>query len=165
MKTVFAIGWIFVAACVLGCNRPVDRVEQEAREQKPSITPTEVFNLRTKCTELTDKWEQEGTLGATGSALQSDFVPHYDSVTNHCYVKVTVTKNFNFVYVPNKMYGPVSNNYLGIALYDVQTRQMLLNAQREGTTATGNDFRDDSKTTFSEFDKIANEINRLMREE
>jgi hypothetical protein len=53
---------IVIAACIAGCNSTPRRV-QESKEQpkeQPRLTPTEIFDLRTKCTELTDRMQKEG---------------------------------------------------------------------------------------------------------
>jgi hypothetical protein len=76
--------------------------------QKP--TATEVFNLRSKCTELGDRLMRD-TYGATG------VTSHYDPSSNRCYVRVVIFFEYS------------KNVYKAVELYDGQTHEKLASVQ------------------------------------
>jgi hypothetical protein len=135
-----------------------------ASAPKPRISAVEVFNLRTKCQELTEKWQDEGILGMTGAALTSEVESHYDPITNHCYAKVTVTKNFGYVYDAKFKGNKVPDDYLTVDLRDVQIKkQFLYIAQQNGHRTAMDERKDDSFN--ANYDAVKAEIDRLMSEE
>lgn len=130
---------------------------------KPRMSATEIFDLRTTCQELTEKWQEEGLLDATGNALTSEVESHYDPITNHCYAKTTVTKNFSYVDTrPSKDHVP--DDYLDVSLDDVQTKKQLLFASRRNGSRSAMDERKEDSFDAS-YDAVKAEIDRLMSEE
>jgi hypothetical protein len=135
-----------------------------ATPAKPRMSATEIFNLRTKCQQLTEKWQEDGVLGLTGPALTSEVESHYDPVSNHCYAKVTVTKNFGYVYDAKFKGDKASDDYLTITLGDAQIKkQILMLSQHNGSRMAMDERKDDSFNVS--YDAVKAEIDRLMSEE
>jgi hypothetical protein len=132
-----------VAFAIIGCSRPPKPASPEPPRSQRLPSATEVFNLRTKCQEIVNKDAQESLIGVVGTALSADIKSHYNAVTNHCYAEITVTKNFNF------NYPATPNDYRSTALYDAQTVDLLLDAEQQNGKQNGNDFTDETKTSFS----------------
>ena len=147
-------GILFLATLLIGCDV---RPKPETKSARQRLSPVQIFDLRTKCQAIVDKDVQEFFIAAVGNALRADVTSHYNPVTNHCYAEVVVTKNFGFVYPKTP------SNYRSDVLYDAQTRDLLLSAQRDGDTASGNDYRADN--IFSTFDKVTDQIHLLMTQE
>jgi hypothetical protein len=153
---------LLVLCLLVGCQS-APKPTPAPGSPRPRMSAAEIFNLRTKCQELTEKWQGEGFFGATGAALTSQVESHYDPVTNHCYAKVTVTKNFGYVDTrPSKDRTP--DDYLTISLCDVQTKQQLLIAIQEHSRKSAIDHRKGEDHSAS-FDAVQAEIDRLMNEE
>jgi hypothetical protein len=87
------------------------------------------FGLRTKCAEIGEKMAP--VYGLVGVALTSEMVSHYSPETNRCYIEFTNTKNFSFTH-PS-----VPDNYRTTAVYDGQTKELLVFADQEVTSHTG----------------------------
>jgi len=134
-----------------------DQSQNLTKPTRQRLSPIQVFDLRTKCQAIVDKDVEDTAMGAVGNALVADVKSHYNPLTNHCYAEVVVTKNFGFAYPKTP------SNYRGDALYDAQTRGLLLSAQREGDTTYGYDFRTDNST--STYDKVSDQIHLLMTQE
>jgi hypothetical protein len=95
--------------------------------------------------------------GAVGVALTSDVLSHYNPDSNRCYVQFTVTKNFSCTYPK------IPANYTTIAVYDGQTREMLVSAHREGEKSSGVIWTAQSfDDRYVTFDRASAEIDRLM---
>ena len=157
---------VLLAVALTGCNVAPKQADQPKDIERTYKLPsaTEVFNLRTKCTELTDKLVGDSVIGVVGAALQYDVVPHYNSKTNHCYAQDTTLKNFNFVRPKNATYPEIPNNYLSIALYDVQTKEMLYYASQEGDTKTGYDYTK-GDTIYLSFEDVSKKMDELMHQD
>jgi len=119
---------------------------------QPSFQPptaTELFNLRSRCAALGDKFLEDLIVG---SAITKSITSRYDPRTNHCYGDV-VTRN-------------VDASYYLRNLYDLQTAELLAFAKTEKGKKVGmifnrvSNYRDD--TGFSD----ANEyIDKIMQED
>jgi hypothetical protein len=138
----------------VGCNAQPRPVPKPARTR---LSPVQIFDLRTKCQAIVDKDVEDLAIGAVGNALNADVKSHYNPITNHCYALVDVTKNFGY------NWPETPNNYRSLALYDAQTRDLLLSAQQKGEAKFGNDFRGDN--IFSTYEKVSDQINVLMTQE
>ena len=95
--------------------------------------------------------------GLVGVALTSEVSSHYNPETNRCYVQVTATKNFSYAYPSTPA------NYLSVAVYDGQTKEMLVSAFQNGENSSGiiwiaQSFND----RYVTFEKASTEIERLM---
>jgi len=126
---------------------------------KPArLSPVQIFDLRTKCQQIVDKDVQEFSIAMVGNALVSDVKSHYNPVTNHCYAEVDVRKNFSF------NYPDTPTNYYSMALYDAQTRDLLMTTDQKGEKRSGIDWtaQDHYKQTY---DQIADKIQLLMTQE
>jgi hypothetical protein len=107
---------------------------------------------------MVDKEVKEGLIGIVGNALQADVTSHYNPETNHCYAEVYATKNFSF------KYPKTPDNFLSVALYDAQTRGMLMFAGRNGEKETGTDFTQEALGS-STYDQVLEKIDTLMKQD
>lgn len=121
------------------------------------LTASEVFNLRTKCADMVDK--QSEILGEVGIALTSDVSSHYNPDTNRCYAEVVTTKNFSYNYKEH----PVPDDYRTTAVYDAQTKKMLVLASQEGDKSYASDWIDNE--SFVSYDQWIARINQLMQDD
>lgn len=136
----WAAGCAFLFLSV-GCGT----VQQPPGPQLPSakseqrypngLTAVEVFDLRTKCRKLVDEGSENLDWGVVGPALTSSVYPHYNPDTNRCYVEEVATKNFFY------RGSDIANNYRTAAVYDAQTRQMLVFTYQGGTEDYAEDMR------------------------
>src|SRR5258705_2418346 len=117
---------VLVSLVVVGCNK---------LGTKPKLTATEIFDLRTKCQDIVDKDVREESIGMVGNALTAGVTAHYNPATNRCYARVSVMKILG--YSPST----VPDNYRSLALYDAQTRNLLLAGNQAGNARTGRDLR------------------------
>jgi len=131
----------------------------ELAKSRQRLTPVQVFDFRGKCQAIVDKDVEDLAIGMVGKALTADVKSHYNPVTNRCYAEVVVTKNFGFVWPKTP------NNYLSDALYDAQTRQILLMADREGDKQYGNVLSKEGGFDPIAYDKATDEIHLLMTQE
>ncbi len=71
---------------LVGCESP-----QPVASQPPfrAVTATEVFNLKTKCSELGDKLL---AINPVSAPFTHDQTSHYNPVTNNCYIDISVHK-------------------------------------------------------------------------
>ena len=122
-----------------------------AYAQQPYFQPptaTKLFNLRSRCAALGDKFLDDLLVGPH---IRKSITSHYSPRTNHCYGDL-VTQNI------------VGHSYSNRSLYDLQTGDLLAFAKTENGKQAGIIFGrppgDD--TGFSD----ANEyIDRLMQED
>lgn len=120
-----------------------------AAQQLP--TATEVFHLRSECTELGVKIMSENFIG---TALTQSQVSHYNSETNRCYVELTVQSvDLNAV--------GTKSEYFAAYLFDGQTKELLAFTKIEKGIKSGIAF----KKTISSFDKVSTYINEMMKDE
>jgi hypothetical protein len=152
LKHILLIG---VIVSQLGCDA---RSKPEPKATRQRLSPVQIFDLRTKCQAIVDKDVEDYAIGVVGNALRADTKSHYNPLTNHCYAEVLVTKNFNYNWPKTPA------NYRSDALYDAQTKDLLLIANQEGEKRYGNDFRT-SGMSFTTFDKASDEIQLLMTQE
>jgi len=150
LKIVSAI----LAIVLVGCNAQPKAAPKPTRSR---LSPTQIFDLRTKCQAIVDKDVEDLAIGIVGNALRADIKSHYNPITNHCYALVDVTKNFGY------NWPKTPNNYRSLALYDAQTRDILLSASQEGDAKSGNDFR--GNNIFSTYEKVSDQIHILMTQE
>lgn len=138
-----------------GCNQP--RVQGNTRPwSRPSLPASEEFNLRGKCAALAD--DMAPTYGLVGVALTSQALSHYNPETNRCYVQIRVTKNFSYSYPSTPA------NYLSIAVYDGQTKELLVSASQKGDASSGINWTAQAfNDRYVTFDKASAEIDRLMQ--
>jgi glycosylphosphatidylinositol transamidase (GPIT) subunit GPI8 len=71
----------------------------------------------------------------------------YNPDTNRCYAEVVVTKNFSYNYREH----PVSDIYRTTAVYDAQTKQILVMAVQDGDKSHANDFTNKANS-FTSYD-------------
>ena len=155
MKTV--VMSLLALVFMTGCNQPHVQQKAQPSSSRPRLSATEEFNLRGKCAALAD--EMAPGYGLVGVALTSEVLCHYNPETNRCYVQVTVTKNISHT-DPS-----IPSNYLSIAVYDGQTREILISASQEGETSSGQIWTaQSSNDPFVTFDKASAEIDRLMHD-
>jgi hypothetical protein len=119
----------------------------------------QVFDLRTKCQQIVDKDVDDLQIGVVGNALTANVKSHYNPVTNHCYAEVDVTKNFGF------KYPATPDNYRSVALYDAQTRDLLMIADQQGERRTGTDFTGPNGYAQATYDQMSDKIQALMSQE
>src|SRR5271156_5638821 len=141
MKARPIICAILVAVC--GCNTASPPPPAEVKVRYPNLTATELFDLRTKCAEMVEK--QSDWIGAVGIALKSDVYSHYNPDTNRCYAETVATKNFSYNYKEH----PIPDNYRTTAVYDAQTKQLLVIADQEGDKSHANDFTNKTESFTS----------------
>jgi len=79
------------------------------------LTQTELFNLRSKCSELADKFDDEV---AQGNLVPFHF-PYYNEMTNQCFVNRTITFDGSYDHGGNTLH----------FLNDVQTGGVLARSQ------------------------------------
>lgn len=151
MKT----GVLFLVVVLVGCNT---RLKPDSKPSRQRLSPVQIFDLRSKCQAIVDKNVEDLAIGVVGDALRSEVTSHYNPVTNHCYAEVVVLKNFAY------HYPKTPNNYASYALYDAQTRDLILTAHQEGDQRDGNDFRKGGFDSIT-FDKASEEIHLLMTQE
>jgi hypothetical protein len=113
------------------------------------------FGLRTKCAEIGEKMAP--VYGLVGVALTSEMVSHYSPETNRCYIEFTNTKNFSFTH-PS-----VPDNYRTTAVYDGQTKELLVFADQEGNKSHGEIWTADEH--YVTYEQAMAEIDRLMRDD
>jgi hypothetical protein len=146
MKTI-----LMLAGCVflLGCQKASEPkpVVDEPAFRKPS--PTEVFNLRSKCVELGEKILNGNVIG---SALAQEQVSHYDPKTNRCYISLTVHMADLTKY----------EDYYSRSLYDGQTGEMLGFAGSKKGVKSG-DFFDGSSAP--DFEAATKRMEALMADD
>jgi hypothetical protein len=96
-----------------------------------SPTATEVFDLRSKCAELSEKVLKNTVIS---NGLKKDQVSHYEPKTNRCYVQLTVWG------------GDLAkgSEYFQQSLFDGQTGQELAAIRREKGIRSGDIFIDPS---------------------
>ncbi len=82
-------------------------------------TATEIFDLRTKCSELGDKILR---LNPVDRSLSSEQNSHYDVKTNRCYV-------LHFVHSG-------SFDYMSEEVFDGQSRELMVSIERRGGKVT-----------------------------
>lgn len=150
MKIVSAV----LAIVLVGCNAQPKPAPKPARAR---LSPTQIFDLRTKCQAIVDKDVKDLYIGVVGNALTASVTSHYNPATTHCYAEVLVMKNFSYDWPKTP------NNYREDALYDAQTRDLLLINTREGDTTSANDFR--GGDIFSTYEKVSDQIHTLMTQE
>jgi hypothetical protein len=150
---------VAVAALIVvsGCKSVPPPVKERPRYPN-GLTASEVFNLRTKCVELVDKQAQ--VLGMVGVALTSEVSSHYNPDTNRCYAEVVVTKNFSYNYKEH----PIPDNYRSTAVYDAQTKQLLVIADQEGDKSHANDFTNKTES-FTSYDQGRARVSQLMQDD
>jgi hypothetical protein len=113
-------------------------------------TATELFNLRSRCAALGEKFLDELVIG---SALTKSATSRYDPRTNHCYGDV-VTQSI------------ADNSYFNRSLFDLQTSELLAFAKEEKGKKVGmvfgrmSDMRND--LGFSDANEF---IDKMMRED
>jgi len=152
MKRYAAVVLFAIALGGWGCSK-----HKTVPPTQPRVSATEEFNLRGKCAALGDTMEP--SYGRVGVALTSDMVTHYNPETNRCYVQFTATKNFGYSGSP-----PVADNYFTIAVYDGQTKEMLVYAQQDGDKSHGAIWtRQDFNERYTTLDKAQAETERLMQ--
>lgn len=151
MKAFAAVMLLAIALGGFGCRKP-----EKMPAAQPRLSATEEFNLRGKCAALGD--EMTATYGIVGDALISDMVTHYNPETNRCYVEFTATKNFAF------KYPSTPENYRTVAVYDGQTKEMLVYADQEGDKSNGIIWtRQAVNDRYTSFEKAQAEIDLLMQ--
>lgn len=131
----------------------------EERHYPNGLTPVEVFDLRTKCMKLVDEGSKDLSWGLVGNALINSTYPHYNPDTNHCYVETVATKNP--FYAPSD----IPNNYRTAAVYDAQTRQMLVVTDQEGARQSAQDDRPTATSLIVTYDQGEALIKQLMQED
>jgi hypothetical protein len=120
----------------------------DAYAQTPSAT--EVFNLRSRCAELGQKFVDDLVVG---SALTKSLTSRYDSRTNHCYGDVITESIGTF-------------SYHNRSLFDLQTGEILAFAKMERGNKVGMVFGRLSKMDNDLGFTDANEyIDKMMKED
>jgi hypothetical protein len=156
--------WVFaimLALLTAGCGSSQVAVPTtKPMKYSNGLTAAEVFNLRTKCSEIVDKLSNDYVIGVVGAALTSQVSSHYNPEMNRCYAEVVVTKNFSYDYKAH----PVPDNYRSTALYDAQTKNLLIHADQEGAKSFANDFTNQAGS-FEDYDKGLKRIEELMQED
>ena len=113
-------------------------------------TATELFNLRSRCAALGDKFLEELFVG---SAITKSITSRYDPRTNHCYGDLVART-------------VADGSYFNRGLYDLQTGELLAFAQIEKGKKVGmvfnrvSNYRDD--TGFSDSNEY---IDKIMQED
>jgi hypothetical protein len=140
---------VWLARCAAFCLLSWSAVYAQPYFQPP--TATELFNLRSRCAALGEKFLQDQSF--VGSTLSMSITSRYDPRTNHCYGDVTTRR-----------IGESSD--FNRSLYDLQTGEVLAFSKVEKGKTVGmvfgrlSDFRDD--VGFSD----ANEyIDKIMKED
>src|SRR5262249_53394591 len=109
---------------------------------------------------IVDKDVQDLAISVVGNALTAHVSSHYNPLTNHCYAEVLVTKNFGYDYPKTP------NDYRSDALYDAQTREILLDTMQVSDKRTAHDFtHEDTGTPFSDYETVSRRIHLLMTQE
>jgi hypothetical protein len=141
---------LLIAIVLVGCNAKPD--------SRPELSPVQLFDLRAKCQQTVDKDVEDLYIAVVGNALVADTKSHYNPVTNHCYAEVDVRKNLSY------NYPETPGNYYSMALYDAQTRDLLMAADQKGEQRFGTDWTvpDHNKQTY---DEVVVKINLLMTQE
>lgn len=127
---------------------------QERAYQLP--TATEVFRLRSACTELAEKI-LEGSL--IGPALSQEQISNYNPGTNRCYVELTVHAANLSEY---------DKHAFGRFLYDGQTKEMLATGQINHGKKSGMVFDKQHHTTDLEnagWDDASEYIDEMMTDD
>lgn len=80
---------LMIAAALLlcSCNNPTGQKQPVPTPAFRLPTPTEAFDLQSKCTALGQKILEDNVIG---SALTQEQVSRYDPTDNRCYVRLTV---------------------------------------------------------------------------
>jgi hypothetical protein len=84
MKIVSAI----LAIVLTGCNAQRKAAPKPARSR---LSPTQIFDLRTKCQAIIDKDVEDSAIGIVGNALRADIKSHYNPITTT--VRLNVEEN------------------------------------------------------------------------
>ncbi len=61
-------GILFLAFMLIGCDA---RPKPEPKPARQRLTPTQIFDLRTKCQGIVDKDVEDMAIGVVGNALES----------------------------------------------------------------------------------------------
>jgi hypothetical protein len=115
---------LFMGVFLLSSQSCTQREPSAETKGSPSENPTatELFNLRSRCTEL-------GAALGKSKGVNADFTSRYDFSSNRCYVKVT--------------YSISGSSWAGI--FDGQTRELIasisINADSKMTGIVGNECR------------------------
>src|SRR5215470_4970838 len=143
--------WVLFCVALVACNAsPKSEPTKFARQR---LTPVQIFDLRTKCQAIVDKDVEDLAIGVVGNALTAHVSSHYNPVTNHCYAEVLATKNFGYGYPQTP------GNYRSDALYDAQTKELLLHSMQESDKRTAQDFTDEhTGTIFSDYETVSRRI-------
>lgn len=132
----------------------------KAEQRYPNgLTAVEEFDLRTKCRKLVDEGSENLDWGGVGDALTSSVYSHYNPNTNRCYAETVATKNFFY------KGSDIPDNYRTAAVYDAQTRQMLIFADQEGTKSYGEDVRTTAASLMITRDHGEELIKQLMQDD
>jgi hypothetical protein len=131
-------------------TRPV--VVTPSAPVSPLPTATEVFVLRSKCSELGDKIKDANLIGP---ALTQSVVSHYEPRTNRCYVQLT-TQTANIT---------AGLTYLNQGLYDGQTNQLLAFVSMEHDVRKGMVFVKTDISGDTGFDQASEFINKMMEDD
>jgi hypothetical protein len=147
------------AVILAGCSH---KVEQPTKAKVARPSPAEIFNLRTKCQELSDKMLAEYAIGAHGPALRTvSESTHYNPETNHCYYESQLGKNFSFTGGP-KGFVPVADDYLTVQLVDVQTRDQLLYVTQQNGKRSAYDWMPGGAGSGADYKTVLDKIQELM---
>jgi hypothetical protein len=109
------MGVKILSAAILIASVPLGTASAQPTNQLP--TATEVFNLRSRCAALAEKFLEEN---AIGSALTQFQISNYEPRTNRCYVEFTT-----------QAIDPSKLDYHNRTLFDGQTREILAFAKTE----------------------------------
>ena len=149
--------WVLFSVVLAACNASP---KSEPKVTQHRLTSVQIFDLRTKCQAIVDKDVEELSIGVVENALTAHVSSHYNPITNHCYAEVLVTKNFGYDYPKTP------NDYRSDALYDAQTREILLDTMQASDKRTAHDFtHEDTGTPFSEYEAVSQHIHLLMTQE
>lgn len=147
----------FILSCLLvvavGCENKT--VHSAAPTPTPRLvalpTATEVFSLRSKCSELGDKILENNFVG---NALTQEVKSHYNPETNRCYVELDVHAADLSQYEEH----PISRY-----LFDGQTKDMLASSKREKGRNSGSIY--DPDDIMAGYDKANAMIDSLMADD
>ena len=142
MKSPSLAVLILILGVITGCDHfPFSKKDSsqtaKTAEQESQRLPTasEVFHLRTACSEFGVKIMNENFIGR---ALTQDQVSHYDPKTNRCYVQLTVQS------------ADMSGKFFASYLYDGQTKEMLAFIQKKEGEKTFMNFKAYPNETYDQ---------------